>query len=100
MTDLTVATTILQQLGGKRFILMTGAKNVGGGSDYLSFTLPKNSKKISHVLVKYNKGSDTYSMKFMNVRGVNVKNVATYDDVYCDMLQELFTKETGFYTTL
>lgn len=100
MTDLTVATTILEQLGGNKFVVMTGAKNLGGGMDYLSFGLPKNPKKVSHVIVKYNAGSDTYSMKFMNIRGVKVKDLAVHENVYCDMLQELFTQETGLYTKL
>ena len=39
-TDLTVANTILQQLGGNKFRVMTGAKNFVGSNDALTFRLP------------------------------------------------------------
>jgi hypothetical protein len=35
MSNLTVANTILEQLGGGRFIAMTGAKSFVGGEDSL-----------------------------------------------------------------
>lgn len=40
-----VAQTILSQLGGKRFIAMTGADKLGAGPDYLQFKLPMNITK-------------------------------------------------------
>jgi hypothetical protein len=100
MTDLTIAKTILEQLGGNRFVLMTGAKNMAGSSDSLSFKLPSNPKKVTHVMIKYDEARDLYNMKFMNIRGVNVKYLAEHEGVYFDMLQDLFTQETGFYTKL
>ena len=38
----TIATTILQQLGGSRFIAMTGAKNLVAEENALIFRLPEN----------------------------------------------------------
>ena len=37
-----VAETILAQLGGRKFQVMTGAKYFLGGADYLQFKLPSN----------------------------------------------------------
>jgi hypothetical protein len=41
MTDMTVSQTILSELGGNRFIAMTGSKNFVGSDDALSFKLAK-----------------------------------------------------------
>ena len=40
MADLKVANTILAQLGGLRFIVMTGARDFIGGDYHLIFSLP------------------------------------------------------------
>lgn len=36
-----VANEILRQLGGDRFVIMTGAKMILGGSDFLQFGMPR-----------------------------------------------------------
>ena len=100
MTNLDVANTILEQLGGRRFLLMTGAKNLAGSNDSLSFKLPSNPKKVTHVVIKYDYVRDLYNMEFLNIRGVNRKVLREHEGVYFDMLQDLFTQETGFYTKL
>ena len=41
MTDMTVAKTILAQLGGSRFVAMTGARHMAGDATSLSFGLPR-----------------------------------------------------------
>jgi hypothetical protein len=46
MTDLTVAKTILAQLGGERFVMMTGATNFVGGADSLAFRVGSNPKRV------------------------------------------------------
>lgn len=97
-----IASTILNQLGGNRFIAMTGAKNLGFGNDeknnpYLSFKVGRNSKNVSHVRITLN-AMDTYDMQFMNIRAGKVKIVSEFDGAYDDMLQNLFTKNTGLYT--
>ena len=40
MSDITVAKTILRQLGGRSFIFMTGARNLIASADSLSFRIP------------------------------------------------------------
>lgn len=95
-----VAKEILNQLGGNKFVVMTGAKNLVALENGLMFSIGRGAKKsINKVVVKLN-SMDLYGMEFWNIRGANVKTVATAQNVYCDQLQEIFTKETGFYTSL
>lgn len=97
---------ILQQLGGNRFRVMTGAKHftvrnakLGG----LFFRLPgkagyaKDGINAVEIVLDYN---DTYTVEFMRIRGQRISVVHVLDDVYCDNLQEIFTKYTGLYTRL
>lgn len=94
-----VAATILQQLGGNRFIVMTGAKNFVYSKDTLWFNVPKTKNKANKVAVKLDP-NDTYTMTFYKIRGVEVKTVSEHDGLYWDQLQSVFTKETGLYTKL
>lgn len=97
----TVATTILEQLGGRRFQVMTGAKNFIGIGKGLAFRLPSNfaTDGANHVTVSL-ESNDTYTMTFSKVRGASQKIIATKEDVYCDQLQAIFTKVTGLNTRL
>jgi hypothetical protein len=51
MTDLTVARSILDQLGGERFVAMTGARELVGSADSLTFKIGVNPKRVSLVRV-------------------------------------------------
>lgn len=100
MTDMTVANTILAQLGGARFKMMTGAKNFVGGADMLMFAIGTGAKnKINKVRITLT-ADDLYNVEFFNIRGVNVKNIKKVEGVYFDMLQEVFTDATGFFTKM
>lgn len=102
MTDMTVANTILEQLGKNRFIAMTGAKNFVGSDDALSFKLPSNFAKggINAVRIRLDTSRDTYEVTFSKIRGTKVTQVSTFNDVYADSLRSLFTSETGLDTSL
>lgn len=95
-----VAQTILQQLGGKRFAMMTGAKDFIGGDNKLKFRIPM-TKNITHVVVELTP-ADLYKMTFyrFNKAKLEMKVVDEEDGVYCDMLQDVFTEKTGLYTHL
>ena len=103
MSDLTVAKTILNQLGGNRFIVMTGARNLVGSDDSLSFRLPggggfcKNG--INCVKITLN-GSDLYDVKYMRTRGAKVKVIEEVNDLYFDNLTDSFERVTGLRTSL
>jgi len=104
MTELTVAKTILEQLGGNRFIAMTGAKNLLGAEDNLSFKLPANFAKdgINTVVITLD-ASDTYRLKFVKLGRApkfSITLVKEYEGIYCDQLREIFEKTTGLRTSL
>lgn len=106
MADLTVANTILAQLGGRRFLAMTGARNLVGGNNTLSMQLPGNArydgKRVNGVMITLTP-ADTYTVDAVFVRTspqYSRNIVASRDDVYCDNLREVFTRLTGLATSL
>ena len=90
----------LQQLGGNRFIAMTGAKHFGVGPNGMRFKIGRNSKRVNHVTIDYDRGRDLYNMKFDWVTIKGIKNKKTLKGIYADQLQDMFTKYTGMYTSL
>lgn len=97
-----IATTILQQLGGGRFLAMTGAKNlIFGEAGELSFRLPIG--RWNHVKIELTP-MDVYSVTFSKLgrrSGVpTVTATQTCNDVYCDDLQYIVSKCTGLALTL
>ena len=106
-----VAETILQQLGGNRFVSMTGAKNFVADGNTLRMSLPRNVSKANRLYITLD-ASDTYTMRFFHYSPARlnrktyawsddkVKEIKTLHDVYCDQLQEVFTAVTGMHTHL
>ena len=92
------AKVILSQLGGSKFIAMTGAKNFGVGNEGLSMSIGKNSKRITHFIVDYNRGKDLYNLEFVRVWGGKRISVKKLKSVYFDDLQYHFKKYTGLNT--
>jgi len=95
MADFTVAKIILEQLGGAHFVAMAGAKNFVSTEDSLTFEVGSNPKHVSHVRVTQTP-DDLYAVTFFR-RG---KAPQIMDSIYCDMLQEVFTENTGLYISL
>lgn len=93
-----VAKTILQQLGGNKFIAMTGARNFLGSENSLSFRFPGHGK-ANYCRITLTP-MDTYKVEFIRIRGRDITTVSEHNDVYCDALQELFTRVTGLDTHL
>ena len=91
-------TTILNQLGGKRFIMFTGAKHFGVGKEGLSFKIGRNSKQVNHIKIDYDRGRDLYNMKFDWVTKKGIKTKKEVKAVYADMLQDVFSRHTGMAT--
>src|SRR5579859_4753243 len=105
-----VPNIILQQLGGKRFIAMTGSRNFTSGHvdgspwKALTMHLARNKMGATHLTIAL-EPMDWYSMTFYRVRysernGVVTTTLKRVDGVYCDMLEDVFTEETGLYTRL
>lgn len=63
MSNPAVAQTILQQLGGNKFVVMTGAKDFVYDDNSLRFRIPRNKSKANIVTVSL-RGDDTYNMIF------------------------------------
>ncbi len=102
MTDMTVANTIAQQIGGRAFMMM-GAKNKLGDHDSLSFKIGRNAKKVTHITVTL-RGDDTYSVDFLRCRrerGVmTTREIACDEGVYNDQLRAVIEAGTGLYLSL
>ena len=98
MSDRAIAQTILSQLGGNRFVAMTGANTFVADKNALIFRLPRGANRVVCVRVQLDP-SDTYTMKFFAKDGpVGLKEVKSFEDIYADMLQDCFTQVTGLYT--
>lgn len=94
-----VAKEILAQLGGNRFIAMTGAKNLVDGGKFLAFKLPRAKDSINYVKISLT-SMDLYDIEFGRIRANNYKVVKKLGGVYNDQLQNIFTKVTGLHTRL
>ena len=97
---MSVATTILNQLGGNKFRVMTGAKNFMDHGNALSMRIGRYSSNSNYLKITLN-GSDLYDVRFSKVTKMGEeKSVREFYDVYNDMLVEIFESHTGMYTSL
>lgn len=94
----TIAHTIFQQLGGRRFLAMTGARNLVDCGNSLMFHIP-TTKKINHVKIILTE-DDLYTMRFWRIHKFDYQLIEEVNGVYCDQLREVFTEVTGLYTNL
>lgn len=105
------ADIILQQMGGHRFVAMTGCSHFVSDGDTLRMSIPKNGSRANRLYITLDT-DDTYTMRFFRYTapklsrktfefvGEKVEEVKTYTGVYFDQLQELFTEVTKMYTRL
>jgi len=99
--DQQIAKTILDQLGGQRFIVMTGAKKFIAIESGLQFKLPSRLTQRSIDTVRITlTPMDEYNIEFGRVRKLDYSVIESVDGVYCDQLQEIFTEKTGLLTRL
>jgi len=106
-----IPATILEQLGGQKFIAMTGSKHFVGDGNTLRMTLAKNASKANRLYIALDP-NDTYTMRFFKYTAPRFNNktfsfsnekieeVKTYKGIYCDQLEELFQHITGMNTRL
>ena len=101
-----VAQTILQQIGGRRFAVMTGSRNFSDLGNGLLMSLAKNMTSANRLEIIYDEGADLYNMRFYRKTfskktfESKTKDIAKYEGVYFDMLEYIFTEVTGLYTRL
>jgi hypothetical protein len=94
-----IAKTILAQLGGNHFRVMTGADKFVALESGLSFSF-KGSRVANHCRVTLR--GDLYDYEFFKYspsKGTCTP-VKKYEHVYDDMLQPLFKEVTGLNTFL
>jgi hypothetical protein len=102
-----IANEIIRQLGGRKFTVMTGAKDYMAIENGLTFRIPDTLAKshINRIRVILDP-SDTYTVSFWNYRKQRIpgppsmKKIAEHSMVYHDQLQSIFTAETGLDTRL
>lgn len=105
-----VADTILQQLGGNMFMVMTGVKNLIADGNTLRMKLPKNASIANNLWITL-LPDDTYQMRFFKYTNgrINKKlewiepketDIKVVDGVYWFELQNIFTEVTGMYVRL
>ena len=92
---------LLKQLGGNRFIMMVGAKNlvVDKSKNELHMKIGRNSKGVSHVRIRLS-SMDLYDMEFLQVRAGKIKIKSKEKGVYADQLGKMFKKNTGMNVRL
>lgn len=108
------ANIILEQLGGNKFIAMTGSSkftSVDGGNT-LFMKLTKNKAKTNTLRITL-MPDDTYKMLFSYEKMTPIKkrifdsslpsfttsNQQLFEDVYNDQLKDIFESVTGLYVT-
>jgi hypothetical protein len=94
---MTIASQILQQLGGNKFIVMTGATCYSDGNTLVA---KFKGSKIANIMYVTLNAMDTYDVKFCKFRGLDVKTIKEVSGVYSDMLKPLFESTTFLRTSL
>lgn len=116
-----ICATILTQLGGNKFLLMTGSKvkyyKIEDGLLSLVFSLTRNKNKYQFLTISLNV-LDLYDMTFSKVNPPTKKEIDKWfngeapdypeakvtkeliENVYVEDLQTIFTEKTGLFTCL
>ena len=94
---MTIGQTIFHQMGGSRFAMITGAHNFVDIKNGIRMTLRKNKANAKWLQITLN-GKDLYDMEFISLRKDVTKVVAEYNDVYYDMVNDVFESVTGYIT--
>jgi len=101
-----IAQTIMNQLGGRKFVAMTGAKDHVALESGVRFKIGRNATSCNTVSIEYDASRDLYNMVFEKVSiskktfDVSRKLIKRVDGVFCDQMQAIFTEVTGMYTSL
>ncbi len=109
---MTTATIILEQLGGNKFIVMTGSHHLVADGDTLRMQLRRNRSGANRLFITLDKGTDTYTMRFFYYRPgrIDIKNgrsikevereITQYAGAHTEDLCRIFENVTGLATHL
>ena len=103
MTNLHTAQTILSQLGGSRFLAMTGAKNLVGDVSSLTMDVPASLTKGRANKVRITlEANDTYALELIQYqpRKLSCRTLNAAAGVYADSLRTMFADLTGLAVSL
>jgi hypothetical protein len=98
-----VAEAILAQLGGNRFIAMTGAKEFVAIETGLRFKLPRGTAQNGINCVEIRLSGDEYAVHFLKLHRSPTQDPAKIqvrDQVQAEELQAAFQRATGLHTRL
>ena len=99
-----IAKTIYDQIGGRRFAVMTGSRDFVNMGNGLRMSLARNKTSANRLDIIYDGGADLYNMRFYRKTfskktfECRTKDIETHEGIYCDMLEEMFTMVTGLNT--
>lgn len=100
-TDMTVASTIAQQIGHRAFVMM-GTRYKLGDERSLAFDV-RGSRTVNKIRVTLNV-RNLYDLTFWKVRRVNgdfrVSVVEEVEDIYFDALRQVIERVTGLRLSL
>ena len=97
--DQLTAQTILDQLGGNSFSIMTGSKMFMSIDNGLQFSIGRNSLKCNKVRITLNI-NDLYDVSYYSTRGASVKVKREVTDIYAETLRQEIETATGLRTSL
>ena len=89
------ANTIINALGGGRFLAEARAVNVAEVENGIGFQLPK--RNAAHGINAVKVGADDngpYTLRFLKIGNLKLTRVAEVDGVAESQLQEVFTRHT------
>jgi hypothetical protein len=99
-----IADIILNQLGGFKFIAMTGARDfLSLGEGGLKFSFPNGrfyTKDNGNMMVIRLNAGDLYDIEYGRVWGAKYTKIVEEKDIFCNELQNVFTRLTGLDTHL
>lgn len=101
-TKMQVANEILKQMGGNKFLAMTGASNLLALESGLQFKIPTRlaSNKANIVRIVLD-SDDTYTMTFYKFSMKKASSeILSASGLFCDNIMEFFTDATGIYIKL
>lgn len=107
-----VAVGILQQLGGWEFLCCTGSSYLSTNCDGdLVIELVENKSGANQLCIHLN-GEDLYDLHFIQftpacftksykcLLPTEMREVKTFQDIFCDQLKDIFEEVTGLYVSL
>lgn len=92
-TDMTIATTIRNQIG-HRALYMLGAKHIAGTANSLSFKIAKNNSKANYINITLN-SMDYYDIEFIRIFKANREVMKKFDNVDSENMHEIIRDTTG-----